>query len=481
MRKKLFKTAFLGLAGLAVLGLASCGEEQQNQDLEDGTHKSIALDVSQTLKTSDFTNDGDKEIIFYHTMGDSLQKVLQTAIDKFEETYPGWKVKASQIGGYDDVRNSCTSGLSAGNQPDLAYCYADHVAVYMKTGKVANMAEYINATGTIDGKAIGYTQTEIADFVQGYYKEGFATNYANYTQYGYKAEDVLTMPYVKSTEVLYYNKTALDEVGLTVPTTWDELWNACQALVDYYPTCTPLGYDSEANWIINMCEQNGWGYTSAESPYYLFDESQELASWLDGLKAKYDAYYFTTQKDYGSYTSALFTKGPEAGGTVFSIGSSGGASHQASDNFKWGVAPLPGSKLADGTVNYSAISQGPSLVMFDTEAANASEKQLMTWQFVKMLEEPAYQASFSMVSGYNPARLSSFEIEEYEDFLANTKDIAAVTANVASQMTDRFFTSPAFNGSSTARDQMQSVLLYVIKGQKSGQKALADAASACGK
>nr|MCR5231614.1 hypothetical protein [Acholeplasmatales bacterium] len=176
MRKKLFKAAFLGLAGIAALGLASCGEEQQ--DLADGTHKSIALDVSQTLKTSEFENKGDKEIIFYHTMGDSLQKVLQTAIDKFENTYSGWKVKATQIGGYDDVRNSCIAGLSAGAQPDLAYCYADHVAVYMKTGKVANMLEYINATGTLDGKPIGYTEAEIKDFVSGYYKEGSATNYA---------------------------------------------------------------------------------------------------------------------------------------------------------------------------------------------------------------------------------------------------------------------------------------------------------------
>jgi hypothetical protein len=87
----------------------------------------------------------------------------------------------------------------------------------------------------------------------------------------------------------------------------------------------------------------------------------------------------TTQTENGGYTSRLFVKGPEIGGTVFSIGSSGGASHQATDDFTWGVAPMPGSLQAEGTVNTSAISQGPSLVMFQTEAKNETERQLMTW------------------------------------------------------------------------------------------------------
>jgi hypothetical protein len=47
-------------------------------------------------------------------------------------------------------------------------------------------------------------------------------------------------------------------------------------------------------------------------------------------------------------------------------------------------------------------------------------------------------------------------------------------------MSDRFYTSPAFSGSSTAWDQMEAALLYVIRGQKTGAEALADAYKACG-
>jgi ABC-type glycerol-3-phosphate transport system substrate-binding protein len=92
------------------------------------------------------------------------------------------------------------------------------------------MSDYVNATGTLNGERIGYTEEELADFVQGYYKEGFASNYGAYAEYGYKDGDILTFPVVKSTEVLYYNKDALYAAGLTVPTTWDELWAACETL-----------------------------------------------------------------------------------------------------------------------------------------------------------------------------------------------------------------------------------------------------------
>ncbi|MDE6013356.1 MAG: extracellular solute-binding protein, partial [Anaeroplasmataceae bacterium] len=235
----------------------------------------------------------------------------------------------------------------------------------------------------------------------------------------------------------------------------------------------PLGYDSEANWFITMCEQNGWGYTSASAPHYLFN-NEDTKAWLGELKEYYDAKLFTSQEVYGSYTSNLFTLGAETG-SVFSIGSSGGASHQASDSFKWGVAPIPGSKVGNEVV-HKAISQGPSLCML---TQGDEEKDLMAWLFMKELLDPTFQASFSIVSGYNPSRESTFAIKEYVDHLAGN-DITAVTANVAKSMSDDYFTSPAFIGSSEARTQVGALLVDAFTGQKSPADALAEAAKKCG-
>lgn len=505
MKKKFIRSlAVATIATTALVGLVSCADNSGNSSTPTsaptstptiaptiaptstpGSTKPTAAPTTTTpaIEVGDTTVTGTGEIVFYHTMGDTLQNALQVAIDNFEAKYPGWTIKHTQVGGYDDVRDKIIGDLQAGTQPDLAYCYADHVAQYIKTKNVVDMSKFINSTGTAtigsSEAAIGYTAEEISDFVPGYYMEGKAVNFADYNKYGYSDQAQFMMPYVKSTEVLYYNKTALDAAGLSVPTTWDELWSACEVLAAKYPKCTPLGYDSEANWFITMCEQNGWGYTSAQAPHYLFN-TPEACAWLNDLGAKYNDGLFITQELYGSYTSNLFTKGAEEG-SVFSIGSSGGASHQAPSNnlFEWGVARVPGS-LVNGKVVNKSISQGPNLVMFDTEVKNTDEKQLMTWLFVKELLDPTFQSTFSQESGYNPCRISTFDNEDYQEFLADTTNIVAVTAALAKSLTDDFFTSPAFAGSSTARDQVGAALQYAASGMSTGEEALKDAMKKCG-
>ena len=459
--------------------------------------------------------DNSKKIIFYHTMGDSLQQVLQTATEKFALKFPGWTVEHTQVGGYDDVKSAVVADLQGQTQPSLAYCYADHVAQYLTTKKVVDMSKFINSTEQItytaytyemdgddfkldeDGnkivasiseatETVGYTAEEIADFVRGYYNEGFATNYADFEKYGYSTNSILTLTFVKSTELVYYNKTALKAAGITdadgkakAPETWDELWADAEILKRKYPEGTPVGYDSEANWFITMCEQNGWGYTSASEPHYLFNGAKQ-AEWLGKLADLYDKGLLTSQNAYGSYTSNLFKKGAETG-VVFSIGSSGGANHQKPDEgtFEWGVARVPGSVQEDGSVVYKAISQGPSLCMFYEDCDNSEEKALMTWEFVKILLEPEFLAAFSIASGYNPPRESTFDIPEYENHLSGSS-ITAAAARVASTMVNDFFTSPAFVGSSTARTQVGNVLVYAMTSQKTPEKALSDAYANCG-
>ena len=429
--------------------------------------------------------DYDHTIVFYSTQGDSLQQVTQNAINAFEAKYPGWTIKHTQVGGYDDVRDKIVSDLSGGLQPDLAYCYADHVAQYMQTNRVYDMAELIKmgkATVKVGADyseekevTIGYSAEEIADFVPGYYNEGYAVNFADYDKYGFTAESMLTLPFVKSTELLYYNADALEALGLEVATTWDELWEQAALIRAKYPTAIPLGYDSEANWFITMCEQNGWGYTSAQEPHFLFN-NDDTKAWLEQLADYYDKGYFTTQEDYGSYTSGLFVKGVE-GGAIYCIGSSGGASHQATDNFAWGVARIPASTTTKEGVNGKAvISQGPSLVMFKNDrCSNPDEKKLMTFLFVKELLDPTFQAAFSIKAGYNPCRISTYEVPAYEEHLADDTKITSVACQIARTMTEDFYTSPAFIGSSEARTQVGNALVYAMTGQKEPAKALADA------
>ncbi|MDE7106520.1 MAG: extracellular solute-binding protein, partial [Anaeroplasmataceae bacterium] len=437
-----------------------------------------------------------RKIVFFHSMGSQLQDVLNIAIEEFENKFPGWTIESVQVGSYDDVKNAVIDNLQHNTQPNIAYCYSDHIPNYIATGKVIDLAKYIHSQDLIEVmmkdrtfqlERVGFTSEEIADFITGYYNEGKSTNYGNYSDYGYTSSAMFSLPFSKATEVLYYNESALIDAGITkevdgklvakIPETWEELWEACSILKAKYPNSTPLGYDSEGNWFITMCEQNNWEYTSTQGEHYKFNNPNTI-QWLKNLKEKYELGYFCTQRTLNSYVSSLFTNGAENGCT-FAISSSASARYLFSFNnsFEVGVAPIPGSQRSDGVVYKSAIAQGPSLCML---TQGDDEKDLMAWEFIKLLFEPDFQAEFSIVSGYGPTRKSAYQTEIYKEFL-KTDSLLALTANVTKSMIENYFTSPAFVGSALAREQVGNAIYYTCIGKKTVQEILEEAEKNCKK
>ena len=422
-------------------------------------------------------------IKFYHTMGANLREVLDRYIVEFNKIYPNITVEHEQVGGYDDVRDQIKTEITVGNQPNIAYCYPDHVALYNMAQAVqtldsliASDKEITRADGTTE--TLGLTQAQIDDFIQGYYNEG--------KEFG--DDRMYTLPLSKSTEVLYYNKTFFDKHNLKVPTTWDEMEEVCKKIKAIDPDSIPLGYDSEANWFITMCEQSGSDYTSAGDDHFIFDNETNYA-FVKRFREWYQKGYVTTQELSGGYTSELFTKKEsEAGNSYMSIGSSAGATHQRPDKvdekypFDVGIATIPQLNAAAPKV----ISQGPSLTIF--KKSNPQEV-LASWLFVKYLTTCVeFQAEFSMASGYIPVIKSVGNNPVYKgEFLdkANGGDfISALSAKVGLEQEKAYYTSPAFNGSSTARDQvgllMQACLSEKMTDVDAGiKKAFADAIAEC--
>ena len=438
------------------------------------------VDNNETPKAEKVTYDVPAEgydgsevtITFSHTMGEALRNVLDKYIVEFNKIYPNITVEHTQVGGYDDVRDQIRQELTAGNQPNIAYCYPDHVALYNLTKKVVPLDNFIESKIVVDaetGEILGLTDEQIANFIDGYYAEG--------TVYD-EAGTMYTLPMVKSTEVLYYNKTFFEEHNLTVPTTWDELEEVSAQIKailvanpdKYNANSYPFGYDSESNWFITMCEQYNSNYTSTTGTKFLFNNKTNR-DFVKEFRTWYDLGYFTTQELYGAYTSGLFTNvDPTQPSCYMCIGSSAGANHQiptAVDGkapFEVGIAPMPQLNKEDP----AAISQGPSLCIFDQEN---KQEVVASWLFVKFLTTNLeFQASFSKTSGYIPAiERSVFEaavsvdgvenkpIKNYVEWLNGTDPIARAISTALEQA-DAYFVSPAFNGSSKARDQVGELM-----------------------
>ena len=206
-----------------------------------------------------------------------------------------------------------------------------------------------------------------------------------------------------------------------------------------------------------MCEQYGSDYTSSTGEHFLFDNDTNR-NFVETFREWYQLGYVTTQEILEAYTSTIFVEQK----SYMSIGSSAGATHQRPKKgddgkypFEVGIAPIPQVDAA----NPKAISQGPSLCIFNNENP---QEVVASWLFVKFLTTTVeFQAEFSIASGYIPVLESVAENQVYADFLAKADGgdyITAASCKLGLEQKNAYYTSPAFNGSSVARDQVGALV-----------------------
>ena len=444
-------------------------EKADTTDLSELEGDELAFDVNEPVT-----------ITYTHTMGKALQNVLDKYIKKFNEIYPNIHIEHTSAGGWHDISGQINTEIASGTQPNIAYCYPDHVAMYNLVKSVVTLDNLIASDKPVGntGEIIGLTQAQKDDLIESFYNEGMV----------YGDDKMYTMPMSRSAEVMYYDKTFFEANGLSVPTTWDELWAVCEQIKAIDPSCIPLGYDAEANWFINLCEQMDTDYTSATGDKYLFNNAENKA-FVKTLREKYQAGLFTTQELYGMYTSSLFTnQDPGAVRCYISISSSGGSPFYMSNAntadgtfaFEVGVAAIP----QHSNDNRKVISQGPSLCIL--QGSNTSDQQILaSWLFVKFLcTDVAFQAEFSMYSGYMPVLKSVISDANYASWLAKANGYDSLTPAVVRlgiEGQNDYFVPPAFAGSSVARDQVGALLVKCVSAANDAQidDAFEDAISEC--
>lgn len=417
----------------------------------------------------------DINITFWHTMGQTLKEKLDRFIKEFQEIYPNVGIEHASQGGYPDLEEKVSSAIPAGTTPTMAYCYPDHVAEYMESGAILDMTPYVEGEETKFAEEDGLLE----DIIPTYWQEGCE----------YKVEGIYSVPYSKSSEIMFYNEDIFKDKSkhasgqeYKVPTTWEEM-EALMAEIktDYGDTMTPLGYDSDSNMFITLCQQYGIPYTSIKDGVGSADFNNAAAkSMMTKLVNWVKSGYLTTQGlSSGAYTSTQFAEGKLA----MTIGSTGGTQYNYTENFKVGVAQLPkpaetGAFDFGGTLEKTdkIIMQGPSICFFKKSSPVERE---YAWKFYKFIVRAMHSATWSVTSGYSPIRNSSFTADAMKEYLETPqtgKDgLIQKVVNSYSDLTTRYFVSPAFHGSSTARNQVDGILSNVAQETKSLDQAFADA------
>ena len=141
---------------------------------------------------------------FWHAMSGGLQDALVALTDKFNaENGMGITVNLTNQGGYGDLSTKLLGAVASDTLPDMAQVYDSWIVNSLDV--VVPLDEFI---------ATDFDNYD--DILEAYRKEG--------AEFG----QIYTIAFNKSCQVFFYNKTQYEALGLTPPTTWEELQNRVQ-------------------------------------------------------------------------------------------------------------------------------------------------------------------------------------------------------------------------------------------------------------
>lgn len=499
MKSKKLLWAIIPMFALVGMSLSACGGPGDGTDTDNPIPENPENPTPENPENPNPEEPVMKnkvEVVLASTAGKSNQVVLEKIIEEFKEVEPNITIVNKKVeGNYAAMAKNVIDGFATGEHPDMTLVYPDAVADFIDYGFAFNLEDYMH------NETYGWTEEEFNDIVPEFLKEGQK----------YVMEGTYSLPFSKSTEVIYYNADKIFGIKLSGVNngnpineaymnslTWEEFFgNLCPKIIAYSNTAegaslfdksddkyAVLGYDSDANFFITLCEQYGIPYTSIDasgtgSADFGTPESKTL---LENLNKFTKEHYIVTQKGIGENVDKYF----KANKTLFSIGSTGGASYQydTKNPTKLYVAPVPQAKGKDKKV----ILQGPSMAFLKHRKGTKwdEDRQLASWLFYKFATTHENSLLWSTETNYLPIRTSVYESDDYKDTydesaISDKKSYDALTAriaNLAPNLTSYYFTSPAFKGSNTCRTAVEAMVgkaCTATNDAKDAQKWLDDA------
>lgn len=410
---------------------------------------------------AEFDTSREYEITFWAKNDTNRNQVdvYKKAITDFEELYPNIKVNMKLYTDYGRIFNDVITNIATGTTPNVCITYPDHIATYM-TGKntvVPLDSLFADPQYGLGGDKLLYdgpAQDEIIpQFLSECVLEG--QHYA--------------LPYMRSTECCYINKTYVEKLGYTLPDvlTWDFIWEVSEAATAKNADGTfalngqnvmiPFIYKSTDNMMIQLLKQENAGYSTPEGDIELFNDTTEAI--LYDVAKHVETGAFSTFK-ISSYPANFLN----AGQCVFAIDSTAGATWMGADapladisedafvDFETAVRMVPQVDPARPQM----ISQGPSICVF-----NKADPQevLASWLFAQYLLTDEVQIGYAQTEGYLPVTSRAQESPAYQEYLDKSGEdnnihyaIKIDASKLLLKHTGDTFVTPVFNGSASLRN-----------------------------
>lgn len=351
-----------------------------------GTQSESSAPTPSTTQPSASTPAGKTTVEFWHSLGGKNGEYISAMIKRFNDTHDNIEVVGTFQGSYDETVTKLQQSIAAKTAPDITMLERAYVQMFAEAEVLEDLTPFMAKTNTS--------------------KEDFPEGLMGHSVFNDK---IVSLPLNRSTPIMHINKTMLDEKGLAIPTTWEELKKVSEALVvkengevKRYGLSMP--YDT---WYpIAMISQAGGEFFNDDATSIGFEKGEGVKAfqYLKDLQST-GALYYPPAQDSGNIVNQMFTS--EKIGIMFqSTGVMGSVKSNA--KFDYVTAFLPKD------VTFATPTGGANIAMLTD-----STKKDAAWEFINWVNtDPQGGQQFILDSGYLPFTKKMVESEPIKELWA---------------------------------------------------------------
>ena len=428
------------------------GENAEIPKVHETFFQKAAHEISSCVSSFfvDYNSLGDKYaetddvLEIWITTGRDQSTVLKTMVDDTFTANTGIKVNVKLV-----QADAILTAVVAGNGPDIVLSVSGWFAVnYAMRNAVEDL-------------------TQFADFqeVVKPFQDSILTplTYNNGTKTG-----VYGLPETQNFNLLFYRTDVMEELGLAVPKTWEELIAELPTIQGSSLTVAMPFPDialADISVLDSMIYQNGGKIYDEEAKRTLIDSEEGVAAFKQ---------YTSLYNDYGLPTVFDFVSRFRSGEMPMGV-----ASYATYNTLMvsapeirglWDFTTLPGTEQADGSIDYTAQTDGLCCLMIATKDEKVRNN---AWEFMKWWVSADSQVRFGREmesilgssARYQTANTealrqlawSSAQLKILEDQMAHTRGFPEIAGGYS---TTRHITNAIRRVINTKEDPRETLLNY---------------------
>jgi multiple sugar transport system substrate-binding protein len=338
-------------------------------------------------------------VTFWHSMGMAHSVILNRIISDFEKENPDVQIHSVYQGSYDSLLTTLIASNTAGTNPVMSQMYESWTTRFIEHDLILPVIDLARDYG-------GLEKNDIDDFVRDFIEDN-AWN-----------QKLTTLPFNKSAYVLYFNRDAMKEIGMTdengkgrAPVTWNEMRMACKRLTKQTKgevVRYGLGIRPFIEGYTTFLFRAGGRYLDPVSEKVEFADE----TGLNTLRFLYDLVY----KDKTAYIEPDYLSTAFGSGRIaMFVGSTASLPYNekaVAGKFEWDTAPIP---FPEGKENISrTLFQGTNVGIFRN---HSKQKLEAAWRFMRFLTNTESSTTWSIGTGYLPIRYSVLKTERMQKLL----------------------------------------------------------------